>query len=177
MSREGKFSDFFPLSSASLRPAPLSLFQDRWKKSPEKMFPRASLSPSYKLSTAKNAGISPYYLVLFSSPPVWSSTLHGCRLCSLCIWLHKHNQYGRGELFYDWRSCCVFGGEIHYLVSEPSAIQYHLFIKSLFARRKWIQLQQRERGRGRGGERGSERREDGERWREIKKGTCVCGKG
>ena len=34
----------------------------------------------------------------------------------------------------------VFGGEIHYLVSEPSAFQYHLFIKSLFARRKWIQL-------------------------------------
>lgn len=84
------------------------------------------------------------------SPLVRSSTLHGCRLCSLCIWLHKHNQYGRGELFYDWRSCCVFGGEIHYLVSEPSAIQYHLFIKSLFARRKWIQLQQpRERERGR----------------------------
>jgi len=45
-----------------------------------------------------------------------------------------------GAVFYDWRSCCVFGGEIHYLVSEPSAFQYHLFIKSLFARRKWIQL-------------------------------------
>lgn len=76
-----------------------------------------------------------------------------------CVALHlvakaKHNQYGRGAVFYDWRSCCVFGGEIHYLVSEPSAIQYHLFIKSLFARRKWIQLErwgegERERERAR----------------------------
>lgn len=130
------------------------------------------LAPLISYPQLKMQGSPLIIACFFFSPPVWSSTLHGCRLCSLCIWLHKHNQYGRGELFYDWRSCCVFGGEIHYLVSEPSAIQYHLFIKSLFARRKWIQLQQRERGRGRGGERESERREDGERWREIK-GTCV----
>lgn len=73
-------------------------------------------------------------------------TLSHAHMDAACVALHlvakaKHNQYGRGALFYDWRSCCVFGGEIHYLVSEPSAIQYHLFIKSLFARRKWIQLE------------------------------------
>ena len=106
--------------------------------------------------------------------------LHWCRLCSLCIWLHKHNQYGRGELFYDWRSCCVFGGEIHYLVSEPSAIQYHLFIKSLFARRKWIQLQQprereRERGRKREWEKKRKRRMERDEEKVHVGGACRGG--
>lgn len=137
----------------------------------------ASVSLSYQISTDKKNNkkthVDPCDFCTFF-PAVWSSSLHGCRLCSLCIWLHKHNQYGRGELFYDWRSCCVFGGEIHYLVSEPSAIQYHLFIKSLFARRKWIQLQQ-PRERGRGGEtreREEKKGNDQERWRER---TCVYG--
>lgn len=84
-------------------------------------------------------------------------TLSHAHMDAACVALHlvakaKHNQYGRGALFYDWRSCCVFGGEIHYLVSEPSAIQYHLFIKSLFARRKWIQLERWGEGRERGRE-------------------------
>ena len=117
--------------------------------------------------------MAPYHFIhfpLYGLPPCTDAD------CALCIWLHKHNQYGRGELFYDWRSCCVFGGEIHYLVSEPSAIQYHLFIKSLFARRKWIQLQQpreREReGEGEGereGERERERSKERERGGEMKR--------